>query len=78
MQHKILESYLISGKVLIRSGLNFRTSINFNQTNINFFYVHDPDVKITHVGQDGTAQNFRPVSNTRESMDYFDPEVQEV
>ena len=26
---------------------------------------------VTHVGEDGTAQNFRPVSNIRASMNYL-------
>ena len=38
--------------------------------NINFFQVHYLDLKVTNVGHDGTAQNFRPVPNIRASMNF--------
>ena len=46
--------------------------------NINFFYVLNPDLKVTHVSLNATANKFRPVVNIRACNNYFHPEVQEI
>ena len=45
--------------------------------NINFFQVFDLASR-SPVGQDSAAQNFRPVSYMRTSLNYFNPENQEI
>ena len=57
---------------------NRKVEKNLNKNFNVKFQSLDHDVKVTDVGYDGTAQNFRPVSNIRQSINKIQLKLQKI